>query len=280
MVIQDEKGKYVSTVPDGKSVSTDNAEKAVETSALDTNWQAGNLKNDVVVAQERLASIKMKLQELTKKKNWIAKVQEFLRNLFGVNSMNLPITVNSSESGISLSIDQKKLTAKNSQELLAIYEAVSVLNASDDTVDSKIKLREAILKTLPEKDAKNYREIFSRATLFDIWDSFKANMPKNSKELQAQLEKYTKQSENTEEISRLQDSLNIDKIKMFNSRMEEWKSKGYDSLSDPEWFSKTFQVDSEKLFDIVNQANDTFDSTIKKINNFVDKGVKDIINKP
>lgn len=254
------------------SIATDGSSiKAIDSGTLDPKWQQANIENDAKLMQERLQKIQDKLKLFQSKESMLREIQVYLRQLFGVDSLNLPIVVESSGSGISLSIDSAKLTSKNAQELLAIYEAISVLNTSDTTVDSKIKLREAILKTLPEKEANAYREIFSRATLFDIWDSIKNNLPKNTKELQNYLETYTKQSENTEEIKKLQESLPLDRIKAFNSRMDEWKSIGFETLSDPDWFAKTFKVDTESMIEGMDKFNNAADgikdSIIKKISN-------------
>jgi LysM repeat protein len=257
----------LATVPDGKSVSVDDTEKDIDTAILDSVWEQKNIENDIILSQERLRKIQEKLQLLTKKENWIQKIQTYLRSLFGINALNLPITVNSSKSGISLSVDASKLTSKNSQELLAIYEAISTINTSEDTINSKIKLREAILQVIPEKERRSYQEIFSRATLFDIWDAFKNNLPNKSKELQKYLETYTKQSENTEEITRIQESLPMDRIKIFNSRMEEWKKQGFETLSDPDWFAKTFKIDSAGLMNIINNANKMVDQGVNSVTN-------------
>jgi hypothetical protein len=255
-------------------VATEGNADPIDSSSLDPQWQVKNIENDATLAQQRLKEIREKLEFLSKKDHWIVMVQRYLRELFGMNSLNLPITVNSSGSGISLSIDEARVTSKNAQDLLAIYEAVSMLSSSEDTVASKIRLREAILKTLPEKEAKRYREIFSRATLFDLWDSIKNNLPKGSKDLKKYLEEYTKQSDNAEEITQLQNSLAMKRIESFNARMQEWKDKGYDSLSDPDWFSKTFKVDTKGLMDIIERTNEAVDSAVKKVNGSVDTKIK------
>lgn len=265
--IQDEKGGYLATVADGRSISTESSIDPIDSRNLDPKWQKRNLENDTELTAERLRKIKEKLRMLTKKESWIREVQEYLRELFGISHLNLPITVDSSGSGISLSIDSSKLTSKNSQELLAIYEAISVLSTSEDTLDSKIKLREAILQTLPEKEAKNYREIFSRATLFDIWDALKNDLPKNSKTLQDYLQAYSKQSGSTGEIKKLQEALPMERIDIFNGRMQEWKNRSYETLSDPEWFSKTFKIDSESIMDGINLFNEKIDTAVKGIKN-------------
>jgi hypothetical protein len=150
---------------------------------------------------------------------------------------------------------------------LAIYEAISVLNSSEETLDSKIVLREAILQTMPESDAKKYREMFSHATLFDIWDALKNDLPRNTKELQGYLQAYSTQSNTTEEIKRLQEALPMERIDLFNERMEEWKNKSYDSLSDPDWFSKTFKIDSESIMNGIFKFNEKVDSTVRNIKN-------------
>ncbi len=265
--IQDEKGSYLTTVTDGRSVTTDDSIKSIQSSNLDPKWQSQNLTFDWELAQERLQKIKEKLQNLSQKEHWISKIQEYIRKLFWITHQNLPITVNSSSSGISLSIDSSKLSSENTQELLAIYEAISVLNSSEDTLDSKILLREAILQTMPESDAKKYREIFSRATLFDIWDALKNDLPRNTKELQGYLQTYSTQSNTTEEIKRLQEALPMERIDMFNKRMEEWKGKSYETLSDPDWFSKTFKIDSESIMDGILKFNEKVDTTIRDIKN-------------
>lgn len=265
--IQDEKGAYLTTVTDGRSVTTDDSFTSIQSNELDPKWQDQNFKFDWAIAQERLLKIKEKLQTLSQKENWISKIQEYLRKLFWISHQNLPIFVNSSSSGISLSIDTSKLSSENTQELLAIYEAISVLNSSEDTLDSKILLREAILQTMPERDAKKYRELFSRATLFDIWDALKNDLPRNTKVLQGYLQTYSTQSNTTEEIKRLQEALPMERIDTFNKRMEEWKSKSYETLSDPDWFSETFKIDSESIMNGIIKFNEKVDTTVRDIKN-------------
>jgi len=263
VVIQDEKGGYLATVADGTSVTTEGSVEPLSDAATDTKWRTANMENDTMLTQERVKKIKEKLQSLTNRDNIVIQVQKYLRSLFGIDSLDLPIEVNTTGSGISLSIDAKRLKSENAQELLAVYEAMSLLNTSDDTVDAKVKLREAILQTLPEKDAKAYEEMFSRATLFDSWDAVKNNLPKSSTELRGYLEKYTKGSANTEEILQLQKSLPMDRINQFNDQMQKWKDLGYDTLSDPEWFSKTFKVDGDGIMKQINLFNQKVDTAVK-----------------
>lgn len=263
VVIQDEKGGYLATVADGTSVTTEGSIEKISESATDTKWRTLNMESDTLLTQERLREIKAKLQSLTDRDTLILQIQKYLRNLFGIESLDLPITVNTTGSGISLSIDATRLKSENAQELLAVYEALSLLNTSDDTVEAKVQLREAILQTLPEKEAQAYEEAFSRATLFDSWDAMKNNLPKSASELRGYLEKYTKDSANTEEILQLQQSLPMDRINEFNGRMQEWKDMGYESLSDPEWFSKTFKVDGDSIMKQINLFNEKVDSAVQ-----------------
>ena len=265
VVIQDEKWKYLTSVPVGKIVQANNILKSLNTSVLDTSWEKLNTKWDTELSDARLKAIKTQLQTFQTDEFWIGKLQKYIRDLLGLAPKELPIIVDTSGSWVILSLDVKKLKAENAPELIALYEAISNLDNSEGTLNSKIQLREAILNSLPEKEAKAYQENFSRASLYDSWDALKKNLPDTAKILQSNLEKYTKDSQSSEEILQIQEALPKEKIDEFNNRMQEWKDKWYATLSDPEWFNKTFKVDQKSIMDGIKNFNDTVDSTIQDL---------------
>lgn len=112
---------------------------------------------------------------------------------------------------------------------------------------------------------KAYQENFSRASLYDSWEAVKNNLPNSAELLRTQLEKYTKDSGNNEEILRLQGALPTEKIQEFDSRIKEWGARGYTSLSDPDWFSKTFKIDPEGIMNQIDLFNKKVDSVVKGI---------------
>lgn len=142
VTVQDEKGKYLTSVPVGKIIQTDGTPKTLTSSVLDNTWQKWNTEWDAKLAQGRLEYIKSKLQALGTDEFWFQKLQRYLRTLVGMQPAGLPITLNDSGSGgISISLDVSKLKAENIPELEALYEGVSNLKASEDTLSAKMQLR-------------------------------------------------------------------------------------------------------------------------------------------
>jgi hypothetical protein len=148
--------------------------------------------------------------------------------------------------------------------MLALYEKLSGLSNSPETIDAKTQLRSALLQKLPEKEAQKYAEAFARATLFDSWDALSGNLPESTKELRKSLEIFVGQSGNLEEITRIQESLPPETTRAFSEQIEIWKSRGIEMLSDAEWFKKTFKIDTESIQKNIQDFNAGIDSILKR----------------
>ncbi len=188
VTIQDEKGVYITSIPAGKVVSAESVLEVQETSTLDTGWQNFNDQKDVLLNEERIKKIEERLAQFGRAPSWIADIQYRIRNFFGFDAFKLPLQIVKTSSGFTLQIDQNKITSKNTSELLALYEQVSLLQASPETLDAKVVLRDSILQILPEKERKKYSESFARSSLFDSWDAIQKNLPNSALLLRKELE--------------------------------------------------------------------------------------------
>lgn len=119
----------------------------------------------------------------------------------------------------------EKIHRNNAPQLIALYETISNLDPTPETLESKIRLREAILQTLPEKNVAAYRESFSRSTLFDSWDATRKDLPESTELLRKHLKEYLDISSQGEDLLRLEQALPQSRIKEFNRRASEWKTR-------------------------------------------------------
>lgn len=78
------------------------------------------------------------------------------------------------------------------QELMDIYQQFYGLGNADGVLDTKIKLRDLIIETAPEKEKRGFLDDFARSTLYDLWN-ISGSGGKDIAPLKGKLEKYLQQ---------------------------------------------------------------------------------------
>lgn len=169
--------------------------------------------------------MRKRLENVYSKPTQLTKAQDQLREFIGLKKKQLPVRIDTSGSGILVELDMEKIRDENAPQLIALYETISNLDSAPDTLESRMHLRDAILRSLPEKSAAAYRDSFSRSALFDSWDATRKDLPRSAESLRKQLKEYLDASGKKEELLQLEEALPQAKIQEFNQRISEWKSK-------------------------------------------------------
>jgi FecR protein len=257
--ITDTQGTILTTVPAGKSVSTSSIFDLIAPESLDSTWQALNTASDAIIAQERIQKLQSDLRVLIKDPTLLARVQEWIRSLFGINSGGDPITVSVVGGALAINVDPSKLSTQDTEMLKSLYERLSNSEITSATMSSKSQIESSLLSVLPPAEAKKYEAIFARSSLYDSWRTLELGLSKDTAELRKKLEKYSQESGITDDIIRIQEALPKETVDKFNVQIQKWKESGTNIPSMNDWLN-TLKPDIE-------QAKDFGRSLIDSINN-------------
>lgn len=257
--ITDAQGNILTTVPAGKSVSTSSIFELMSPEALDSTWEALNTASDTIIAQERIQKLQSDLRVLIKDPTLLARVQAWIRSLFGVKSRGEPLTVSVAGGALAVNIDPDKLSAGDTEMLKSLYERLSNSEITSANISSKSQIESSLLSLLPPAEAKKYEAVFARSSLYDSWRTLELGLSKDTAELRKKLEKYSKESGVTDDIIRIQEALPKETIDKFNTQIQKWKESGANIPSMNDWLNT--------LKPNIEQAKDFGKNLIDSINN-------------
>ena len=243
--ITDTQGAVLTTVPAGKSVSTTSILDLIAPESLDSTWEALNTASDAIIAQERIQKLQSDLRVLIKDPTLLARIQAWIRSLFGIKSGGSPLTMSVNDGALAINIDPAKLNAGDTEMLKSLYEQLSNSEITSANMSSKSQIESSLLSLLPPAEAKKYEAIFARSSLYDSWRTLELGLSKDTAELRKKLEKYSKESGVTDDIVRIQEALPKETVNKFNAQIQKWKESGVDIASLNDWLN-SLKPDIEK----------------------------------
>lgn len=260
-------GEEIGHLVSGSIVKATELNQTLPESIVNTTWAAFNQSADEILTKERLEDLKKKVDAYYESIPALQRLQDRLREIFGMTTDTLPLDIKVSSGSVSVNIDNAKLaklSPAQAKELQNVYEAISGLNNTEATLKSKESLRKALEKALPADKLERLRESFARASLYESWDATRLDLPEQKKALQQDIDSYIKSGVNAGELQKIQNALPKEKIEEMNSKIEEWKKRGFDILSEQEWTKKVLEIDEKGIMDNIKKFNETLDSLTGK----------------
>ena len=265
VTIEDANGQAINQVTTGRSVSTDNVLQNVPTETTVTPWSSANIQADQALATERFEAAKQQLIEYTRSSGLLERMQTTLRKWFGLPSFGLPIHMSFEGENIRVVVDTgalSSLSQSDSTSLSAIYETISGFGNSPANLDAKMAIRNTLNATLPEVERKKYQDAFARAALYESWDAMSEDVPDRLSKLRGSIQSYIEAGASAKELESIQTALPQSTIDSFNVKIDIWKARGFQTLSDGEWIKQAFQIDSTGIMKGIQNFNAAVDSLI------------------
>ena len=220
--IQWEKWEILTTVSEGKAVSTRDIYEIFSPESLDKVWQNFNTVWDAVLATEQIQKLQADLAAFTASKSKLEKLQDIVRSWFGLESISGTIRASVENGALSVIIDPKKLSAKDTASLVVLYEWASNISLTGSTLRAKSSIQDALVQTLPAKEAKRYQEIFARGSLYDSWETIDQNLPESTAALTSRIKNFARESGSTSTLCSIQKGLPSDRFEEILAAFKKW----------------------------------------------------------
>ncbi len=192
-------------------------------SSLDDTWQSFNTVGDAVIQSERVQKLQADLIALANSKSKLEKFQDLLRSWLGLDSLSNTVSASVKDGALSVIIDPKRLSARDTSELIALYERASNLSLTGSTLAAKSSIQDALVQTLPAKEAKRYQEIFARGSLYDSWQTIDQNLPEVTALLKNRMQDFARSSSSSKTLCSIQKGLPTSRIEQANQALANFK---------------------------------------------------------
>lgn len=260
--VTDPAGKLLATVPEGIAVRVTDL-TALLASALDSAWKDLNLVEDAKFSAEYA---KRARADIARRISGGSGSVASLRQL--VLGKDVPVSV--SFSGNSLVVDvpedfgsKVRDGRKTYETLLRAYQVTAALPEDVATIRSKEQLRDAIMKVAPESEKAKLATLFARHEVYDSWTDVAAANDAELLRMRKKIREYVAAGADEGVLKNLESALPKAKIDLFNAKMDEWKKRGFEGLSDPGLFitpPKAVLDAADDVRSIVNDAKTLFPS--------------------
>ena len=268
ITILDEKGEYITSLSAGGIADGDHVLKQSSPNVIDTAWETWNKESDAALMKERFEKAKKLFASFVRETSSVEKFQDFLRSLVGLSPMHMPFQVEFDGDQIGVQVESgalENLSKENVQNLVTLYESVSGLSNSGNTLDSKITLRKALLQSLSEKEQKKYLDSFARAALYESWDTLRSDIPEKTKVLRQSIDSYIGAGADTKSLAQIVSAVPKEELDSFNGKIENWKKQGFQIMSEKDWMIQTLEIDPEDIRSGIETLNDAMNGITKKL---------------
>ncbi|OIP54217.1 hypothetical protein AUK10_01305 [Candidatus Gracilibacteria bacterium CG2_30_37_12] len=228
---------------------------------IDELWNKANNDADVIYLNQRMEALKKQIFESKiGQKNYM---NTFLQEIgLQKTKVSLDTLLTDNTAGWTQFANSMK-EGNNSQHLMDIYQQFYGLHNTDKIVDTKMKLRDLVLKTAPADKKQTLLTDFARSTLYDSWNMTIIGSG-NIEGLQKKLENYLQRGADKNLINSLKDANMQENIKQLDNTLENAKQTLIQTLSE-----KNLLEEAKKKMTIEN---------VQKINNEADKIHESITN--
>lgn len=166
------------------------------------------------------------------------------------------IGLRKTNSSLQALLTDEMRTATNSGKLMDIYQSIYGLQNSKEIIDTKIKLRDLIIETVPTDKKRIFLNDFARSTLYDSWNAVKIGTG-SVQDLQKKLEEYMKQGVNKELIDILKNAARQENVQKLNNTLEDAKQTIIKTLGEKNLLEEAKkEIHTGTLEDINNTATE------------------------
>lgn len=229
--------KYLHTVDHGVSVQgTINAMKEImvvtdgvistETMQIlnkediDAAWNELNRNEDLIYLNERMDAVRKQILTQSSQTNRM----DALLQKIGLKKTDSSLqALLSGDEAEWTNLEQTMKKAKDTTKLLDIYQAFYGLPNTDTTINTKVRLRDMILESLPAEQKKNFLDDFARSTLYDSWSAEVLGTGSINGLLQTKLQDYVIQGANRALIDTLENAAKQERLRKINGILEDAK---------------------------------------------------------
>jgi len=183
--------------------------KAIIREKIDETWNKINNDADLIYLNERLENLNKQILGITGKTNYMDIV---LRK----------IGLKKTDSSLQSLLENEIRTTSNSGRLMDLYQSIYGLRNTSELLDTKMKLRDVIVKTAATDKKKAFLDDFARSTIYDSWNVVKLGTG-SIESLQLKLNDYIKQGADQNLINSLKNAAKQENLQNLNKTLEDMK---------------------------------------------------------